>query len=204
MNGVVSNYFVDNNNINNIKNTVTEEEINSYESDLNNNLPSDYYEKVIDLENSLLSNNKDIAKTENLARLYKIGVENFTSTNNFKRADNFLKKLQDLLSKKKKITYQHKTSKNINNNLNSFANENANLKIDKIDFNSIEDISLESIKMIILKFDLNFNKCIDLVNQDLKIQQSNLVKNIKSKKKGHYTLNSSVSILFIFIILYLE
>ena len=58
-------------------------------------LPSEYFEKICDLENSLIME-KDIIKVENLARLYKIGVEYYSSYNSIK-SKNFLLKLHNLL-----------------------------------------------------------------------------------------------------------
>lgn len=142
-------------------------------------LPSEYFEKICDLENSLLKE-KNLIKMENLARLYKIGVE-YYSIRNQKKATNFLFKLQNLFSKKKTL-------------LNELL---LNKKYEAAYGRSEENE--ESIASLISKFEIKFNNALSIVNQDIRSQEAKSNQLIKHRKNNKMHLSSKVRIIVIII-----
>lgn len=140
-----------------------------------NSLPSKFFEKICDIENSLLLE-KDLIKIENLARLYKIGVEYYSGVNSVKEND-FLFRLQSLFSDKNLFNYQQTQSKD----------EKAKIERRKTKYNmEINLIKLkdnESASTLLSKFEIGFNNALNIIQKGIYDQELNLTNMIKKKKR---------------------
>lgn len=158
----------------------------------NNILLDEFYEKICDLENHLLKE-ESITEIENLAQLYKIGVENF-SMKDPKRSEIFLKSLHSLLIKYSHVfeneNYKKKTEVNYSKRLNKV------LKVELIsnyynksgsNYSELNNQVLSLIK----EFEMRMNNVIKIVNDDMISQERKFFRN-KMKKKNAIELMMAV------------
>lgn len=151
-------------------------------------LPSEYFEKICDLENSLIIE-KDIIKVENLARLYKIGVEYYSSYNSFK-SENFLHKLHNLLVTHNDLFFTDDQEPHMND---IDFNKRYKQAIKNENRNKITHINKDNIKSLISEFELKFNDALKLINKDLATQEDHFIKRRNKKKRDTYLLMEVVS-----------
>lgn len=153
---------------------------------LQGTLPSDFFEKICDLENSMLIE-KDIIKIENLARLYKVGVEYYSSRNSTK-ASNFLYKLQQLFSNKHLAfalqSRSTSTIKQLNNRRQSMLNMEFGLQKLEEKYQNGKHIT-----GILSTFEIKFNESLKIINNDMIKQQMQLRDRIKSKRQENIGIN---------------
>lgn len=139
-------------------------------------LPLQFFEKICDLENCLLVE-KDLIKIENLARLYKIGVEFYSGVNSVKEND-YLFRLQSLFSNKHLSHFYDinaDKSKQIRSNIKKTTKYNVEKGLMKMD-------EYQSAASQLSKFELKFNNALTIVNNDILAQESSMYNMIKKKK----------------------
>ena len=153
-----------------------------------NSLPSKFFEKICDIENSLLLE-KDLIKIENLARLYKIGVEYYSGVNSVKEND-FLFRLQALFSDKNLFNYQPN------------QNNDEKIKIDRrktkynMEINLINKLKEnDSAATLLSKFEIGFNNALNIIQKGIYEQELNLTNMIKKKKREMSLLAEIVSLI---------
>jgi hypothetical protein len=150
-------------------------------------LPSQFFEKICDLENSLLED-KDLIKVENLARLYKIGVEFYSGINSIKEND-FLFRLQALFSSKSLSQLYEE-----NNDFNKHVKGNVKKKARyNLEVSTNKENDFQSAASILSKFEIRFNNALNMVRNDIIVQESNMSNMIKKKKCGVNLLAEIVS-----------
>ena len=159
--------------------------MNSYNSF--NKLPNEFFEKICDLENELIIE-EDVDCIEKLARLYKIGVEHYSSSNNDKK-DFFLEKLQFLLNKYGHVFIEEKPKKQ--KTVNFYRRYSNALK-----FEMSNNTDTEKIIKMLSECEHKFNKGIKMINQDIENQQKSYIM-IKNKKKSKMNLLFEVVSIYI-------
>lgn len=151
-----------------------------YDSPLKYQLPSQFFEKICDLENSLLVE-KDLIKIENLARLYKIGVEFYSGHNSTKESD-YLFRLQGLFSNKQINKFYDDVENKKERNLSHLNSSNKKKPSFNMEINLMKYDNKESVSNILSKFEFKFNSGLTKINNDIIKQQSSIFDNIKKKK----------------------
>lgn len=139
-------------------------------------LPSQFFEKICDLENSLLVD-KDLVKIENLARLYKIGVEYYSGINSVKESD-YLFKLQTLFSNKHLSHFYNpgNDNKHITTNARKKARYNFDLAMAQL------DTEANSASLMLSKAEIVFNNALGVINKDILAQEKSMYENMKKKR----------------------
>lgn len=124
-------------------------------------LPKDFFEKVMDLENSLLVN-IDVQVVETLASMYQKAVQFYSSRNRQKELD-YLYRLKVLLS-----------NEDIMKQLNKVR-----LK-EKLSHMSPPGLSSKS---ILLEFKNSYQTSVEVIMEDMQIQKKSLLRNRLNKKR---------------------
>lgn len=158
-------------------------------------LPSQFFEKICDLENSLLED-KDLIKVENLARLYKIGVEFYSGVNSVKEND-FLFRLQALFSSKSLSQLYEENNDSANKHVKINVKKKARFNLE---VNTNKENDTQSAASILSKFEIRFNNALNLVRNDIIAQESNMANMIKKKKCGVNLLAEIVSKIILIVI----
>lgn len=150
-------------------------------------LPSQFFEKICDLENSLLVE-KNLIKIENLARLYKIGVEFYSGVNSVKESD-YLFRLQSLFSNKHLSHFYDEKDRNkhIKSDIKRRTRFNMEIGLAAIEKESI------SASTVLARFELKFNDALKLIGNDTLSQEKALYNMIKRKKREMELLAECVS-----------
>lgn len=164
------------NNLEDMNNTYYENQ-HYFGSPLKYQLPSQFFEKICDLENSLLVE-KDLIKVENLARLYKIGVEFYSGTNSDKEND-YLFRLQALFSSK---FFSQLYEDNTNSTNTQAKYEDKNIKTYNNDFSMDKEDDSKSAANILCKFEIRFNNALNIIRNNIIAQESSMSNLIKKKK----------------------
>ena len=150
-------------------------------------LPSGFFEKICDLENSLLVN-KDLIKIENLARLYKIGVEYYSGSNSSREAD-YLFRLQSLFSNKHLTHFYDSADKNKTVKSNHKNQSRVNMEVSLAQLEK----SSQSSALHISKFEVKVNQGLNQINDNIRAQEKSFHARIKRRKQELRLANDIVS-----------